>query len=52
MGEYADAIISGELCEMCMFPLAEPLGFPQTCVECGGDAAQLDVSDLDKEPKL
>lgn len=35
MGEYANMIIDGEVCQVCMCPLEDSLGdFPQTCSKC------------------
>lgn len=35
MGEYAEMILDGILCERCGdFLSGEPIGFPQTCGEC------------------
>jgi hypothetical protein len=39
MGEAADDILDGTVCQLCGQFLANGGdGFPQTCVECGGDA--------------
>ena len=38
MGEYADMIINGEICEECMLPLTKEYGYPVSCKECGGSA--------------
>lgn len=37
MGELADDVVAGEICELCLSPLAETHGYPVACVECGGD---------------
>ena len=39
MGEIADSMINGEVCEMCGVPLeGEPSGFPRYCsTECADD---------------
>lgn len=35
MGEYADMILEGDVCQVCMCALDGSLGeFPQTCREC------------------
>jgi PHP family Zn ribbon phosphoesterase len=35
MGEYADMILEGDVCQVCMCPLKNSLGdFPQTCGSC------------------
>lgn len=48
MGDAADDILDGECCEVCGQFLANPSGFPQTCVECGGDAELLGLTDDDE----
>jgi DNA polymerase III epsilon subunit-like protein len=38
MGEYADAIIDGESCQMCGIPIYHGEGFPTYCsVQCAKD---------------
>lgn len=38
MGEYADAIIEGDSCQMCGVPVHHGEGFPTYCsVECAKD---------------
>lgn len=37
MGEIAERMVSGELCQECGVYLGEPVGYPRTCEECGGD---------------
>lgn len=40
MGEIADSIIEGEICQMCCCSDGrEPQGYPYTCAECGGSDA-------------
>jgi hypothetical protein len=34
MGDVADAIINGEICEECTMPLAAPTGYPTKCAAC------------------
>lgn len=34
MGDIADSIIEGEVCELCLMPLDEVAGIPTTCAEC------------------
>ena len=35
MGEYAEMILNGECCQVCMVPCAgEPRGYPFTCGSC------------------
>ena len=46
MGEIADAVVEGEICQMCLLPFAEPYGYPVTCTECGGTG---ELADLDEE---
>lgn len=38
MGEIANQIVNGEICEMCLmpFPAEGGLGYPAKCIECGG----------------
>jgi len=39
MGEIADAIVDGEMCQVCgVFLAGEPAGYPRSCRGCGGDA--------------
>ena len=41
MGDIADAIVEGEICQMCCGnPPDEPLGYPFTCDECKHDDAE------------
>lgn len=38
MGEIADAIVDGEICQICCCPDGEAArGYPFTCAECGGE---------------
>jgi len=40
MGDIADSIVEGEICQICCAPDGrEPQGYPYTCAECGGDDA-------------
>lgn len=34
MGEIADQIIDGEICQICCCPLQDEQGYPVTCNEC------------------
>ena len=34
MGEIADDIVDGVICQECLQPLDEPTGYPVTCEEC------------------
>lgn len=34
MGEIADLIIDGEICQTCMCELGEAVGYPRYCEEC------------------
>lgn len=45
MGEIADAMIEGDLCEGCGVYLGEGPGFPQRCEGCGGNAKEFDFND-------
>lgn len=47
MGEIAEDMINGNVCQECNMWLGEGDGFPRTCVECGGDA-EWDVSEDDE----
>ena len=38
MGEIADDIVNGEICDCCCSPLKIIWGYPVTCVDCDGDA--------------
>lgn len=31
---YADMVIDGECCALCMYPFEEDTGFPCVCTEC------------------
>ena len=37
MGEIADFIIDGEICQICCCALQDAQGYPVTCNECGGE---------------
>ena len=37
MGDIADAIVEGEICQICCCPFEQEQGFPCPCLECGGD---------------
>lgn len=37
MGEIADMMIDGEICQECGQFFQEEYGYPVSCVECGGD---------------
>lgn len=55
MGDIADQIIEGEICQMCCCPEGidiEARGYPFTCAECGGDNPEDDdpsIFDVDKQ---
>ena len=34
MGEIADSIVDGEICQFCCCPLECVMGYPSTCFEC------------------
>lgn len=34
MGEIADQIVGGEICQLCLCPGDGPMGFPFTCGDC------------------
>lgn len=38
MGEIAEMMINGEMCQECGQFLAEEHGYPISCVECDGEA--------------
>ena len=37
MGEIADQIIEGQICQICCCDMQDEAGYPVTCKECGGD---------------
>jgi hypothetical protein len=43
MGDIADAILDGDLCQVCGEYMEDGDGFPRTCAGCGGD------DDIDEE---
>lgn len=48
MGEIADMVVNGEICQECLAPVEDaPHCYPVTCTECGGDK-KLDLG-YDKE---
>lgn len=53
MGDIADDIIDGAICQICCCPDdGEPRGYPYTCAECGGDNPEDDdpsIFDVDKQ---
>ena len=45
MGDIADQIIEGEICQICCCPDdGGARGYPYTCAECGGDDMQQTVN--------
>ena len=36
MGDIADQMIDGEACQVCLMPFPAALGYPASCLECGG----------------
>lgn len=36
IGEIAESMLDGSCCQMCGEYLGEAIGYPQTCMECGG----------------
>lgn len=43
MGDIADQIVEGEICQICCCPEGIDIparGYPFTCAECGGDKQQ------------
>jgi hypothetical protein len=46
MGEIADLMINGDICQLCGVELeGEGDGFPRMCVGCGGDTPEEDWED-------
>ncbi len=44
MGDIADDIIDGAICQICCCPDdEEPRGYPYTCAECGGDSEDIHI---------
>ena len=37
MGEIAEMIIDGTLCQQCGEFIGEPVGYPRTCTGCSND---------------
>ncbi len=50
MGEVAESICNGDVCEMCGCWLCNSLGCPTTCIECGGTAALAEDEEDETEP--
>jgi len=48
MGEIADMMIDGEMCQECGEYLGDGDGYPRTCHGCGGDGANPTVLISDK----
>lgn len=48
MGEYADMVINGEVCQFCLEPLSSDNGYPSTCAGCMQD----EVEEKPKDPKV
>ena len=46
MGEIADMMIEGDMCQVCGEWLGEGDGFPRTCRGCAGDADEIDHDKL------
>lgn len=34
MGEYADLMLEGHICQHCTAPMQEASGYPQSCIDC------------------
>ncbi len=50
MGEIADLMVNGDICETCGQWLSDlGDGYPRTCTDCGGDAELMDEYDGDSE---
>lgn len=47
MGEIADSIIDGEMCQVCGCYMGGGAGFPRTCSGCGGDDDDDEWEDFD-----
>jgi hypothetical protein len=39
MGEVAEMMLDGTLCQMCGVFMGDAVGYPVTCTSCGGDEA-------------
>ena len=37
MGEIAEQILDGEICQFCQCAIIPPAGYPTSCDECGSD---------------
>ncbi len=48
MGEIAEQMLNGEICEVCGEFIDDPQGFPTTCAGCSGVA--VDAAEYEKEP--
>jgi hypothetical protein len=51
MGEYADLMLSGEVCEFCGCELGEGPGYPRRCHGCGGNADEVDFLPVIHRPR-
>lgn len=45
MGEIADAIINGEICQECMVTFIAPIGIPVSCHDCDFESPYHDFID-------
>ncbi len=41
MGEIANEIIEGEICQICLTPMDEVTGYPQTCSDCSNETGEV-----------
>lgn len=48
MGEIAEMMLEGEICEVCGGFLDDPTGFPTTCAGCLGET--VDAAEYEKDP--
>ena len=51
MGDIAEAMIDGLMCQVCGIFMHESVGYPRTCQDCGGDFAGVPVKKKRKKKK-
>lgn len=45
MGDIADLLVNGDICEVCGVELGEGAGYPRRCIGCGGTTPEFDPGD-------
>lgn len=45
MGEYAEMILEGSVCDICGEYMGEPTGYPQRCNDCHNEITKLELED-------